>query len=214
MRATSFVVAITTIVLGLTPAFGQQVPESLTTGKDLPGAFHPFNVTDPRDQHYWFGVPDLHKDRFHCLISEHGLDPMVLVFTRDTAFSDPLKELLRRLDAAVKLNPSVRLKAVVVFLSDTVKDVVIEDNAREALSTKIEKLAEELGLEHVVLCLDSEKHLGHYQLPDAEKTKVKTVVLIHHRYVILGSEAIVELTADKVKAIREDLALKVGARRQ
>src|SRR5215472_16082836 len=67
----------------------------------LAGTFHPYNVTGP------------HKGHFHCLISEHGLEPMVMIFHKDVDFADPLPALLKKLDAAIEKNPTARLGSFV-----------------------------------------------------------------------------------------------------
>src|SRR5437016_3568144 len=61
-------------------------PQPIVVGKDLPGAFHPLNVTGPR------------KGNYHCLVSDYGLNPNVLIFSRDLDFGNELKSLLKQLD--------------------------------------------------------------------------------------------------------------------
>src|SRR5262245_49089399 len=86
---------------------------------DLPGSFHPYNVTGP------------HKGRFHCLISEHGLDPMVMIFHKNVEFGDPLPDLLKKLETAIEKNPSVRLGSFVVFLPEDLPDLVGTNDAND-----------------------------------------------------------------------------------
>src|SRR5256885_1529823 len=58
----------------------------LRVGGNVPGPFHPFNVTGkygPRK------VKDEEVDgTFHCPVTEHSEDPMVLVFSRDAQFDE------------------------------------------------------------------------------------------------------------------------------
>ena len=83
----------------------------LKVGSNLPATFHPYNVTGP------------FKQRFHCPISEHGLEPMVLIFYKNVDFSDPLPDLLKRLDTAIEKDADKRLGAFVAFLPDDLPDV-------------------------------------------------------------------------------------------
>jgi hypothetical protein len=101
---------------------------------DLPGSFHPYNVTGK------------HAGRFHSLVGAHDLDPAVLLFVRDWNFSEPLMALLERLEVAGEKSPNARLATFVVFLKDdTLPDVVTEDEERERLARELEKKAEELA---------------------------------------------------------------------
>lgn len=127
---------------------------SLKPGNNLPGAFHPFNVTGP------------HKGRFHCLVSDYGLEPVVMLVVRDLDASDSLKELLKQLDEHIEKNPTVRLHAFAVFISEELPDAVTADDKREELVKKIEDLANALMLKNVVLGLDSKKDLEKYGLDD------------------------------------------------
>src|SRR5262245_28994070 len=95
----------------------------LAVGKDLPAALHPFHVTGPS------------KGRYHDPVAEHALDPVVLIFSRDLDVSDPLKDLLQKLDAVIDKNPPARIRGVVVFLTDDLPDVITEDDKREELAT-------------------------------------------------------------------------------
>src|SRR5438132_5326782 len=61
---------------------------------ELPGPFHPYNVTG--DEKY--------RGTYHCLVSEHGLDPVVLVFVRGDEPCGEVKKLLAALDDAVATN--------------------------------------------------------------------------------------------------------------
>ncbi|MGH7173335.1 MAG: hypothetical protein ACRELG_23885, partial [Gemmataceae bacterium] len=145
------------------PAKKDKAP--LTVGENLPGPFHPYNVTGP------------HKEHFHCLISEHGLEPMVVIFYKNVDFSDPLPKLLKRLDTAIDKNPNTRLGAFAVFLPDDLPDVVgsteknqdansKNDDTRLELAKKIDAADSDNKLKHVVLCLDNKSDVAKYELGD------------------------------------------------
>jgi hypothetical protein len=174
---------------------------SLEPGKDLPGPFHPFNATGPR------------KGNFHCLVSQHGLDPMLLLFVRELQFSDSLKDLLRRVDNAIAKNPDVRLACAVVFLSEDLPDTVQNDDKREELAQKLADLANDLKLKHVILCLDGKADLEKY---DLDRQEAAFTLVLYRKLRILDSESIArdQLTPEKVDAILKLLADKVGAKRK
>src|SRR5262245_26013225 len=143
------------LVLGVSVAGAQDPPApkgALEEGKNLPGAFHPFHVTGA------------FRGRFHCPVSQQGLDPMVLVFSRDLELTDSFKELLQKVDTAIVKNPTLRMRGFVVFLSDDLPDVVTNDNKREELAVKAEDVAKGANLQKVDVGLDSEKHLKDYGL--------------------------------------------------
>ncbi len=183
----------------------------LKAGNDLPGPFHPYNVTGP------------HKQRFHCLISEHGLDPMVMIFHKNVEFNKPLPDLLQRLDAAIDKNPSVSLGAFVVFLPDDLPDVVgskekdqdtnnKHDDTRLEMEKKIEQAGADMKLKHVILCLDHKPDVTKYQLSDENLVtvvlykKLKTVAV----YALPKSE----FTDAAIEKIMTDVADKLGAKRK
>lgn len=174
---------------------------ALEPGKDLPGPFHPFNANGPR------------KGNFHCLVSQYGLDPLVLLFVREVQFSDGLKDLLRRLDNAIDKNPTARLHCGVVFLSDDLTDVVLNDDKREELAQKLADLANDLKLKHVVLCLDGKADVEKY---DLDREEAAYTLVLSRKLLILASESIArdKLTPEKTDAILQMLADKVGTRRK
>lgn len=177
----------------------------LKEGKDLPGPFHPYNVD----------VTGKHKGRYHCLVSEHGLDPMVLIFHKNVEFGDALRNLLKALDAAIEKNPNVRLSAFVVFLPDNLPEVVGSDNnnddLRRELEDKVGKGGGDLKLKHVVLCLDSSKDVEKYGLRD---TDLATVILCDKYKVVRAFRlAGSDFNEDAVGQIMAGVA-KMGAKRK
>ena len=89
-----------------------------------------------------------YKGRYHSPISQFGLEPMVMLFTRETEFSDPLKDLLKQIDNAVEKNPAARLHPFLVVQADDLPEVIgvdpdpavasKDDDKRIELATKLE----------------------------------------------------------------------------
>jgi hypothetical protein len=185
------------------PAKKQTVPTGLRIGENLPGPFHPYNVTGPYKRH------------FHCLISDHGLDPLVMVFHKNLEFSDPLAKLLEDLDKAIEKNPNARLAAFAVFLADDLPEVVgandKDDDARDLLAKKLEDEAVKRKLQHVVLCLDTKADLEKYELDDRN---LVTVVLVRKYKVeaifALPKDQLNDATVEKILAAVKE---KLGATR-
>jgi hypothetical protein len=173
---------------------------------DLPGPLHPFNVTGP------------HKNHYHCPVSEHGLDPIVLVFHKDLDFSDPLRGLAQKLDAAIEKNPNARVASCIIFLPDpgTLPEIVGDsdknDDARLKVAEKAEDWGKALKLKHVVLGLDSKADLEKYNLRDND---LVTVVLCN-KLKVLGTFALPksDFTDASVEKIMKAVAEKLGATRQ
>jgi hypothetical protein len=152
-----FPLAAVTVVAADPPA---DAKGGLQPGANLPGSFLPFNATGP------------FRGRFHCPIDDYGLEPVVMLFVRDLAPTDPVKELLKNLDERIDKNPAARLHAFVVFLSDELPDVLANNDKREELAKRVEDLASGLMLKNVVLTLDSNKDVEKYALGDSWATAI------------------------------------------
>ena len=126
---------------------------------NIPGAFQGYNVTGK------------YKGRYHSHISEYGLEPVVMVVTREVEFSEPLKSLLKKIDDAIEKNPAVRLHAFVVVLSDDVPEVVgadsKSDDKRIEVTTQLEDQAKALMLKHIDIVLAGKTDLQKYNVDDA-----------------------------------------------
>ena len=178
----------------------------LTVGKDLPGPFHPYNVTGPRAKN------------FACPVSAAGLHPAVLVLLRGDPDpeSAPVKDLLQKLDNAVEKNPNVRLSICAVFVSDNLTNVIggtdDQDDKRAELATKAEDLAKGAMLKHVVLAITPKDDLEAYGLPE----NAWCTVLVYHKYKIRACEFLEKdgLTPEKIQAIVTTLGAKLGATRK
>jgi hypothetical protein len=143
-------------------------------GQVLPGPFHPFNVTGPKNI----------RDRFHCLVCDYGNDPVALVFIHGTEFSPGVVKLLQGLNAAVVKNERARLHSFGVLLDSKLADVVKDDDDREAMRPVIDQLDKAAGLnngEHVALALDSADDVKAYKLADEAEA---TVILYRDQKVV------------------------------
>jgi hypothetical protein len=191
------------------PPPGKEAPkEAPSKSKDdpanLPGVFHPYNVTGQ------------HKGSFHCLISEHALDPMVMIFHKNVDFGEPLPDLLKKLDAAIEKNPNARLGSFVVFLPDDLPDIVgtndESDDARLKLEKKVDQAGADLKLKHVVLCLDSKDDVEKYNLRDSDLV----TIILYNKLKVVAKFALPksEFTGAAVEKILAAVADKLGATRQ
>ncbi len=134
-------------------------------GDDLPGPFHPYNVTGKR------------AGDFHDVVSEQGLDPVVLVlvhnwdFTKKVDDQVPLVQLLQRLDPMAGKDAKVRIAVAAVFLNDDLKDVVKNDDLRKKYAESVETFKTDAKLNNIVLGLDNADGPKGYALnADAEVT--------------------------------------------
>jgi hypothetical protein len=132
---------------GSATAADKPADTGLQPGKDeVGGSFLPYNVTGK----------DRHRGKFHSLVSEYGLDPVVLVFVRGVEPGNSVMDLLQKLDTLVEKSERIRLHAFAVFLSEDIKDLVgkeqKDDDKREQEATV---LADRVGkLNHVAAALD------------------------------------------------------------
>jgi hypothetical protein len=177
----------------------------LAAGKNIPATFHPYNVTarvlPPEELELLDEGKDKEKGKakdtdedgeatkpapnskgkFHCLVTEYDLDPVVMLFARNLEENKAFRDLLKKLDEACTKHRASRLRAFVVFLSDdlpsfTVKGTDQNDTlARQAellkkqedLVKKIEEVQGGLKLSNVVLTLGAKSDLAKYELDDS-----------------------------------------------
>jgi hypothetical protein len=189
--------------------------EPLQAGKNLPGAFAPFNVTGPS------------AGKYHCLVTERNFEPGVLIFVRDFTAPDALaavRPLLTTIDDRIDKNfTRTRVNCFAVFLSNDLTDVTgtagdpkasaDNDDLREKYEKQLQDLANvEPKLKYVVLALDSKDDLKKYAL---DESKFVTVVLYKKLQMVavyaLKKE---DLTAKKIADINDDIGDKLGATRK
>ena len=169
----------------LHPSWGQPAPADTLPKLEpnLPGPFHPFNINGKN------------KGQFHCVVTKHGLNPMVLIFVRGSDPEKPLVDLLKKVDEAVNKHDKRFLGGCAVFLNSDIlndeqrkstdtqlEDLLKDDDRREELSKKLfDALDTKEGIHRVILCLYSESGPKGYDIgKDAEVT-----VLLYRRYKIL-----------------------------
>jgi hypothetical protein len=159
-RRVTFVV---TLVLagGLAAAYAAAADENKSgtePGNLLPGPFHPYNVTGER------------KGKYHCLVCQYGLKPVVLIFTRESPeVGSPVTKLVKDLDAAIAEDQTATLRSGIVFLS--------EEKDPAALEKKLTDWAEAAKLKNVVVAIDKADDLTSYDLAkDAE-----VIVLVYDK---------------------------------
>ena len=128
------------------------------TGERIPGPFHPLNVTGEA------------AGKKHCLVCQHGLSPVAMVFAREV--SPELTKLIKQLDAATAKNTSKHMGSFIVFLSD-----------KEGLADQLKKVAADAKLQHTVLAIDNPAGPEKYNVArDAEVT-----VVLYSRHNVLAN---------------------------
>lgn len=184
----------------------------LKVGNNLPGTFHPYNVTGP------------FKGRFHCPVSDHSFEPMVLVFYKNVDFSEPLPALLQRLDTAIEKNAETRLGVFVTFVPDDLPDVAgskddkdqdansKNDDARLEMEKRIAQGGVDMKLRQVVLGLDNKSDVAKYGL--AEDTLVTVVLYTKLKIVAVHALSKGDFTGAAIDKIMADLGDKLGAKRK
>ena len=192
-------------LVGPGPADDAKFVSGPQPGQVLPGPFHPFNLTGPKN----------YLNRFHCLVCEYGNDPVALVFVNGTDFSPAVVKLLHGLNVAIVKQSRARLHSFAVILDPTLADVVKDDDQREALRPKIEQLDKAAELndgDHLPLALDSAQDLKAYKLSDEA---VVTVVLYREQKVVANYAFRKDQLDDKTVAtvLNEGIAKLVGGRK-
>ena len=208
---------VTAIVLAEEPA-GAEV------GKNLPGTFQPYNVNaaiplteEPEAEPKEKGPKPAKyssKDKFHCLVTEYDLDPVVMLVARGLEDNAAFRDLLTKLDAALDRNKIARLRCFVVFQDAALADVATQDEKRDEIVKKLDKLVLDAKLKNVVVALAGKDDLAKYKL---DPTTALTAIL----YKKLRVEAVHKVGLDKLeaadgpeaKAILADVGAELGAKR-
>lgn len=159
-----------------------QEKASLKAGSNIPGTFHPYNVTQRIDPEPEPGPGDKvgpsrpaerpTKGKYHCLVTAYDLDPVVLLVARNLDDNEAFRDLLKKLDAAVARHRVARLRCFVVGLYDDLTDVLKQDDKRDELAARLEKLSGDLNLKGVVLTLASPSDLAKYNLDESAALNV------------------------------------------
>jgi hypothetical protein len=139
-----------------------------------------------------------HKGKFHCLVCDYALHPVVLVFARESEEEkdkDTLNALMKRLDDAVNDFKKDQLKAAVVFLSADAqssatnpaetdpKKLVEEAKSREALYVRLaDRAAAVKGVDVAVFPAPGPKEY-------ALDPKAEVSVVFYHKLRVVATRA-------------------------
>jgi hypothetical protein len=193
--------------------------------QNVPGTFHPFNVTvrektpeeqeeadkeamekgEGKDKEKFAEERYTSKDKFHCLVTEYDLDPVVMLFARGLNDSEGFKELLTKLDAACTKYRLRRLRAFVVFRVDGATDVTKDDEKRKELAADARKIADDLKLKNVVLTLDTDADLEKYKLGKSALTAVLYRALRIRSSHTFNSDELDKKDAPAIDALMKDV---------
>jgi len=172
-------VVVTTILLFTTVSLAaERLDSGLKPGEKITTIFEPLNVNGPNA-----GEP-------HCLVCENGLSPVAMIWARD--ISEPLSQLLARLDAQTVKHSSQEMGSFAVFIGD-----------ESALEPQLKEVAEKQKLKKLVLAINIPPIPDEYKLaPDAEVT-----VMLYSRHKVLANHAFRkgELDGQAVERILADL---------
>jgi len=131
---------------------GEPVKSGPQVGDDLPGPFHPLNVTGEN------------AGEKACLYCKHGNAPVAMVFARD--MTPALAKLLKKLDECTMKNKDKEMGSFAVFCSDD-----------SGLRKRLEETAKKEGLKELVLSIDNPAGPDEYNFTkDADITVVLYVV--------------------------------------
>lgn len=152
-------------------------------GQEVPGPFHPLNVTGENAGKKW------------CLYCSNGDNPVAAVFAREA--TPEIAKLLKKLDEATLSNSKSEMGAFAVFCSD-----------KDGLDKQLTKLATDQNLKKIILAIDNPAGPEKYQISrDAEVTVVlykAYEVKANHafRKGALNDEAITKIVADVSKIVK------------
>lgn len=137
-------------VLALATVLGVQAGGALKSGpqvgKEVPGPFHPLNVTGES------------AGKKACLYCANGGNPVAVVFAREA--TPAVAKLLKQLDEATIKNGKAEMGSYAVFCSD-----------KDGLDKALTKLAEEQKLTKLILSIDNPAGPKSYDISkDAEVT--------------------------------------------
>jgi hypothetical protein len=191
MRQRLFLAGLLVLAVAVVPALpsAEITKGPLAPGKNVPGTFHPYNVTarvippeemEPaeededadkkekqKEKAKTKRAPYTSKDKYHCLVTEYDLDPVVVLFARDLEGDKGFQDLLKKLEEACTKHRLARLRCFVVFLPDKLANVSAQDDERGEAIKKIEKLQDALKLTNVVLTLAAKSDVAKWGLDDA-----------------------------------------------
>lgn len=148
-------------------------------GENIPGAFHPLNVTGPN------------ADEKYCLVCKNSVNPVAMIFAREV--SAPLTTLIKKLDEATEKNSSKRMGSFVVFCNDS-----------EGLTKQLRQMARKEKLQQIVLSIDEPTGPEEFKVAkDADVT-----VVLYNEFKVKANHAFRkgELTEKDIEKIVADVA--------
>lgn len=156
-----FAVAVLGSALLLTGAIaGGTLKSGPQNGQDVPGPFHPLNVTGEK------------AGQKNCLYCSNGANPVAVVFAREA--TPAVAKLLKQLDEATAKNSKAEMGSYAVFCSD-----------KDGLDKQLEKLAKDQKLTKLVLAIDNPTGPEKYKIAkDAEVT-----VLLYTNFEVKANHA-------------------------
>lgn len=183
LRKSSLMVAF----LGCTLFAGAQqsgpVVSGPKAGQDVPGAFHPLNVTGEN------------AGKKACLYCSNGGNPVAVVFAREA--TPEVAKLIKQLDAATIKNAGKSMGSYAVFCSD-----------KDGLDKSLTKMAADQKIEKLILSIDNPTGPKEYKIAkDADVTVLLYVdftVQANHafRKGELNDGAITKVVADVAKIVK------------
>lgn len=171
------------LLLGLALVFGgvqaaDQVKSGPQVGEELPGPFHPLNVTGEKA-----------GEKF-CLYCCNGSNPVAMIFAREA--SEPVVALIKKIDAATAKNQDKKMGSFVVFLSDN-----------EELPKQLKEVAAKEKIKKTVLSVDNPAGPGEYKV--AKDADITVVLYTDHKVKANYAFKKGELKAKDIDAIVGDL---------
>jgi len=151
---------------------------------------------------------DVYHERYHCLLTDYGLDPTVMIVVRgaDQLENPSVVKLLQEIDTAVGKNTVKRLHAFVVVLDPSINDIVKDDAARYKLEKKLDAFAKDkLGKgTPMALCLCTEGQMDKFPLD--KDVQVALVFYNNHRVALSKTFAKDQISDDEaMKTVKDGL---------
>jgi len=177
--------AIAVAALVMTAVADESVKSGPQVGQEVPGPFHPLNVTGTQ------------AGKKACLYCANGGSPVAVVFAREA--TPEVSALLKKLDEATVKNGSKSMGSYAVFCSD-----------KEGLEAKLKEVAEKQGLKKLILSIDNPAGPKAYNIAkDADVT-----VLLYNEFTVRANHTFKkgELSATAVDKVVGDVAKIIPAK--
>ncbi len=183
VRSSMFALAILGSVMLVASAQTGGVKSGPKAGEDVPGPFHPLNVTGAK------------AGEKACLYCSNGGNPVAVVFAREA--TPAVAKLIKQLDDATVKNDKASMGSYAVFCSD-----------KDGLDKALVKMAAEQKLSKMILSIDNPAGPKDYKIAkDAEVT-----VLLYTEFTVkanhafrkgeLNDAAISKVVADVAKIVK------------